>query len=208
MIQDDVTNKSETQPPKISRHRWDSPVAQVGRPLRLQGTAPHRFYYKKPQKLTLVLNHVIVWLATHFNWMQLWQSWFKYPLGVFKNLECLQEVQQTVSSLNYPHNIHIPWIPIISLVKTMAWVWCFIHRQVDVTSLTKMAGDRLQKPQWNRNMWRLHPVDIKGKCYGVYLRSQTFRRRSVPLDANMVSLWGDHWTWNSKVRQLKLGKPE
>lgn len=27
-----------------------------------------------------------------------------------------------------------------------------------------------------------------------YLRSQTLRRLSVPLEARMVSLWGDHWT--------------
>ena len=29
-----------------------------------------------------------------------------------------------------------------------------------------------------------------------YLRSQTFNFLSVPLDAKIVSLWGDHWTWN------------
>ena len=30
-----------------------------------------------------------------------------------------------------------------------------------------------------------------------HLRSQTLSRRSVPLEAKMVSLWGDHWTCNS-----------
>lgn len=34
-----------------------------------------------------------------------------------------------------------------------------------------------------------------------YLRSQTLRRRSVPLEARIVSLWGDHCTW--QTGQLK-----
>ena len=29
----------------------------------------------------------------------------------------------------------------------------------------------------------------------IFDRSQTWSRRSVPLEAKMVSLWGDHWTW-------------
>ena len=43
-----------------------------------------------------------------------------------------------------------------------------------------------------------------GDCSSpILLRSQMWSRRSVPLDARMVSLWGDHWTY---VREWGRGR--
>lgn len=40
--------------------------------------------------------------------------------------------------------------------------------------------------------------------FGIYLKSQTFSLRSVPLEARMVSLWGDHWTCSKEKFKQKF----
>ena len=50
-----------------------------------------------------------------------------------------------------------------------------------------------------------------GDCSSpILLKSQTFSLRSVPLEAKIVSLWGDHWTcmWekNLSIRKLRRGE--